>query len=277
LFGDFTSTSGGGILFTVANGGQTYIHGDISLTGGGGNHIVNNNTADPYGLYVNGNVSNNTGGSSIDSNLGDQQTMFDTNKPFYDWVAALPNSPVSVVLPITLLYFTAAEDGGAVILKWGTSMEKDFDYFEVERAKGDLDFQSIGKLAGKGALALTTAYVYRDALAGNGKNYYRLKSVDLDGTYTYSEVVVVTHQNTTVDVSVYPNPVTSGVFTLQLNDALAMPAKMQLMDNVGKVILETDITAVETQVEIPGNTKPGNYIIRLISSSGQKCVRATIL
>ena len=91
--------------------------------------------------------------------------------------------------PISLLYFVANSDHAsrAVSLDWATDREEAHSHFEVERSLDADNWQSIARISSAGDSRETKTYQYLD-----GKplavNYYRLKSVDLDGTATYSSI-----------------------------------------------------------------------------------------
>ena len=93
IYGSVSGNDGGTIL-TINNGGQVYIHGNLTFTGGNSS-IVNNNSIVPYGLYVNGSVSNSGGGSSTSVNRTNLNTMYSSNQSFFDWISQTPNSPVT--------------------------------------------------------------------------------------------------------------------------------------------------------------------------------------
>jgi hypothetical protein len=108
-------------------------------------------------------------------------------------------------LPITLLSFNAKALENAIRLDWVTSMEKDFNYFEVQKATSSLDFAALVQTKGRGGMDVNTKYSYMDARPARGKNYYRLKSVDLDGTFKYSDVIVADWNGDFRAATVYPN------------------------------------------------------------------------
>lgn len=276
LFGDFSS-SGGGVLFTVENGGQTYVHGNMTMTGGGGNQIINNNTTDPYGLYVNGTITNSNGGSSIDSNLGSQTTMRDTNVPFYNWVASLPDSPLTALLPITILYFEVAKiSSNGIALKWATSMEKNFDHFLLERSGDGIHYETVARIEGKGESNVIIKYGVTDHSPNTGKNYYRLKNIDLDNTYEYSKLIMVEWKEVAEDFTVYPNPVVAKSFMVQSNQDFENPVKMELISSTGKTICQTELTPMNTVIDLPENIDPGMYILKLNAAYEQKTIRIVV-
>ncbi len=117
-------------------------------------------------------------------------------------------------LPITLISFKAnITESQQTVLKWATASEKDNDYFEVERSKNASDFESIGKIKGKGTIDLRNDYSFTDESPLKGINYYRLKQVDFDGQYSYTraESVIKDGDGT---ISLYPNPT---INTLKIN------------------------------------------------------------
>jgi hypothetical protein len=271
VFGDVRAT-GGGTLFTINSGGQVFIDGDITFNGGGST-ISNGNTTIPYGFYGNGDITLNGGSTTVQGQTKQSvDIMKAQDKPFYDWVAALAGSPLAP-LPVTLLYFKV--DGVAfngISLKWATTTEENFDYFQLERAGSDLNFQAVAEIEGKGGLNVNSYYTYFDGAAKAGKNYYRLKSVDLDGYVEYSGVIVAEGIGTEEDIKLYPTIVDDS-FTVEFNDEVSIPVRMALVDASGNTIYQENLSAMTSTVTVPQSLKSGTYLVRLFTSSGQKAIR----
>jgi len=272
VFGNVTA-NGGGTFFTINDGGQVYINGNINFNGGG-SKIDNNNDGVPYGFYGDGSVTLNGGGSTVEGQGKQSVAIMKTeDRPFYDWVAAIAGSPLTP-LPVTMLYFKIQDvSNSGIDLRWATATEKNFEYFQIERAGTDLNFQAIGEVNSAGGLNVATSYRYLDNTPLNGKNYYRLKIVDLDGSYEYTGVIVV--EGTTVrhaDVSVYPTIIEDS-FTVELNGEFAIPVKMTLVDAVGNTIYQASLETATSTIDLPANMKTGTYLVRLFTSEGQKAVR----
>ncbi|QQS35604.1 MAG: T9SS type A sorting domain-containing protein [Ignavibacteriales bacterium] len=120
---------------------------------------------------------------------------------------------IDATLPVELSSFTATINNNFVVLNWTTKTETNNFGFEVERTsnvKGQMsnELQSIGFVNGSGNSNSPVSYVYEDKSVSSGKYSYRLKQIDNDGQYSYSNIVEV-------DVSVpnkfsleqnYPNP-----------------------------------------------------------------------
>ena len=77
------------------------------------------------------------------------------------------------------------------ILSWATATETNNDHFEVERSSDAINFKTIKEIPGAMNSLETKKYVYVDSNPEPGINYYRLKQVDLDGTYKYAPIVDV--------------------------------------------------------------------------------------
>lgn len=276
VFGSMTGDGNGDTRLTVNQGGQVYIDKNITFSGNG-DKIINNNPNPPsnYGLYVDGTITNTGGGAANTPNTGDQAYLESSNKPFYDWVKALPNSP----LPVLLTYFRFGVIApGQIPLQWSTTLEKNFRHFEIERAGEALDFTTIAVVAGEGIEQNGAVYTLVDYAPRAGWNYYRLKQIDLDGTVVYSNVIR-THETTSSSstVSLYPNPAQyQQVVTLSLQDRVAMPAMLTFMDGAGRVLLEVAVDESVTAIPLPANLSTGIYAVRLASASGQKLFHLVI-
>jgi len=112
------------------------------------------------------------------------------------------------IIPVELTSFTAASVNGDVTLNWITATEINNRGFEVERSQNNSDFRVIGFVNGYGTTTEEQHYTYLDKNVVQGKYYYRLKQLDFDGEFEYSntvEVDVSTPLTYSLDQN-YPNP-----------------------------------------------------------------------
>ncbi len=110
---------------------------------------------------------------------------------------------VSTVLPITLLDFKASVEGNSIIFKWKTASEINSSYFQLEEnIFGNWGEICIVNAQGNSKNVVDYTYVYQTELYRD--MFFRLKNVDIDGTFSYSNVIKVTP--TTVEIKLYPNP-----------------------------------------------------------------------
>ncbi len=96
---------------------------------------------------------------------------------------------VDAVIPVELISFTASVINNSVELRWNTSSEINNSGFEIERSTDNINFEKIGFVPGFGTTTEPKSYSHRDNNVNSGLYYYRLKQIDLDGSYTYSDVV----------------------------------------------------------------------------------------
>jgi hypothetical protein len=103
-------------------------------------------------------------------------------------ITAIGIGSTSVELPVTFSNFNATEKGCTAVLSWSTSMERNNDYFMVERSADGRNFMEIGRRDAKGTSDILQHYTYTDNAPLAGTNFYRISQVDLDGKHTSSTI-----------------------------------------------------------------------------------------
>ena len=115
-------------------------------------------------------------------------------------------------LPVTLTVFKLVKEGSTAQLNWRTTEETNADRFEIERSADAKTWKQIGvKIAFNGGKAVTD-YSFVDRIPASMVSYYRLKMIDLDGTYSYSRVLSLSFDQSAVALVVYPNPVSERLY-----------------------------------------------------------------
>jgi hypothetical protein len=186
----------------------------------------------------------------------------------YNTYFTLASETANNPLPITLLYFMAALEDDQVLLNWATEKEEYFDRFELEKASEDLVFTKIATIQPilAGEPVSLREYSYVDATPYTGYNYYRLKSIDLDGTAEYSKVAGVLYEGTGEKLSVYPNPVIGNVMKIKVPFNPTPQDKVILLNLQGVEVAQADITiSGEQEISLGSNVNPGIYILRYSS------------
>jgi hypothetical protein len=110
----------------------------------------------------------------------------------------------NAALPVRLVTFLVSIEEAWTLVKWEAAEEKGFLYFEVERSADSKTWQVIGMSGSTENGEFPQRYQLRDPEPLEGRNFYRLKMVDTDGTYSYSGVRSVFFE---FESDVYPNPV----------------------------------------------------------------------
>ena len=152
-----------------------------------------------------------------------------------------------VVAPVDLLSFTGRTDNRQNLLEWATASEDAFSHYEVERRSADDagNWEVVGEVAGTGSLSVAQRYSFVDATPPNSA-YYRLRMVDLDGTFAYSDVIHLVQADAAYQLDVYPNP-NDGRFTVRL-PATDESLLLTLHDANGRIIWERKPTAGQPEL-----------------------------
>lgn len=160
-------------------------------------------------VEISGSVTNENTGTI--AGTGGWNTVSGTTKNFGSWDPAMlwcsagndvgmPSAETcpetetlcnAIILSVTFGSFDVALQSEHALLSWSTVSERNNDYFSVERAKDNFNFTQIGVVDGSGTTDLEQLYSLADQLYEEGKYYYRLKQVDFDGKYEYSNVISV--------------------------------------------------------------------------------------
>ncbi len=99
-----------------------------------------------------------------------------------------PDLYLEPVVPVELSSFEVALKDGKVVLEWVTQTESNNFGFEVQRKSGDAEFTAIGFVPGQGTTTKVHRYSFVDEKAVSGCYYYRLKQMDYNGAFEYSQI-----------------------------------------------------------------------------------------
>ena len=174
----------------------------------------------------------------------------------------------TVSLPIDLNNFEAKENDCDVDLKWTTLSETNFSHFELERSETGDEFELIDMIRSNDTNG-ENQYLYKDESA-NHLNYYRLKIVDIDGTFTYSNQIFVDTgcELEIKKLNIYPNPIglSKNILNLAFLSSAESDMTITIYDITGQVKLMFPIIAFEGEnnlgIDIQ-EIEAGTYIISL--------------
>lgn len=171
----------------------------------------------------------------------------------------------SMALPIELTMFEVQViDNQIVKLVWETAQEINNDVFEIEKSADGEHFEIMETIPSKGNANETQTYETIDRLPLPGNNYYRLKQIDLDGTFKYSNIEIAYLELEESYFSVFPNPVTVN-HNLNIESNHFRKMNFVLTDLNGKVVGNYQFIR---NISIEKNNLPaGTYFYRLISEN----------
>lgn len=148
----------------------------------------------------------------------------------------------TTVVPIKLLYFGGHYSNNAVKLNWQYETQTNFSHFVVEKSSDGIVFNRLSNIY----LTNTRLYNYTDSDLKQGSiGYYRLKMVDTDGKFSYSNIVKI-QAGAVSTFSILGNPVKDklNITGLEIGTTLA------LYDNAGKILLQKNIQDQSFSIDI---------------------------
>jgi hypothetical protein len=156
-------------------------------------------------------------------------------------------------------------------------MEKNNDFFTLERSKDGKTFEIITEIPGAGTSNKLLRYTYFDESPTSGFNYYKLKQTDYDGKFEYSNIVAIKMDETDAETSfkitkIFPNPF-ADQFNVQVEGATSETIILKLTDSNGNLVFE-DKQQVESGTTVitaipPASLHKGLYILS-VSAAGKE-------
>lgn len=167
------------------------------------------------------------------------------------------------ILPVKLLSFNARRNvNNHIIVSWVVTNEINNKKFEIERSTNGINFNSIASIGARNNGSLTETYSYTDQQPIGNILYYRLKQIDINGTYSYSAIVTV-KMNGKQTYNIYPNPVKDRI---QIRQSIISNELNQVMiyDNKGNKVYQTvlNMNSGTGSVEL-SKLSAGNYIMQI--------------
>lgn len=208
-----------------------------------------------YSLVIQGDAKIVVGGYSYFAARGNDFSVLRYNAPS--------------VLPIKLSSFTATAVKRVVALNWATASENNNSYFSIERSGNNSGFAYIGKVYSNGNSSQLKYYSFTDLQPLQEDNFYRLKQVDLDGRFTYSNTVRVSF-STSPYIVAYPNPTKNTVKISGLGNA----AYISVINAGGKILIQSTSAGNDYALNIR-SLAPGIYFIRV--KQGEKITNLKIV
>jgi hypothetical protein len=184
-------------------------------------------------------------------------------------------------LPVSLISFSGLRlNALEVRLQWETASEENNMGFEVERSiAGTGDYRVVARLDGAGNSAKLKKYYTLDPNTETDISYYRLKQIDLDGSYTYSTVIGVHGFKELISLHALPNPAKQSELYFQLSGLSAKTIDLAIYSVSGATIYKNRSYKPESSGRIPlrslAKLNTGSYVIKI--SAGQDHVSASFV
>ena len=170
--------------------------------------------------------------------------------------------------PVKLVSFNGSYSNGLSTLNWQTSQEINNDHFELYRSFDGAHFELATTIAGAGNSFVPKNYSYQDRINLKGNNvFYKLKQVDIDGKFSFSNVVRLSTGNGNESFRIYPNPVVNN-FTATFSAEKTGVASLLIRNVNGQTLLRKTVNILKgnnaISVQIP-EMIPGMYYVSIVN------------
>ena len=168
-----------------------------------------------------------------------------------------------VVVPVELTSFTVQAKEENIILNWSTATELNNSGFDIERSQDSKEFVKLGFVEGHGTTSQPQGYTFVDNnVTAKTKYYYRLKQVDNDGSFEYSETIKIDYSGIPDNYSLsqnYPNP-----FNISTIIKYSIPEEKLVTIKIYNALGE-EVRTLTNEIKQPGRYSI-NYDARSLSS-----------
>lgn len=181
-------------------------------------------------------------------------------------------------LPVELVNFRAVARGKEAILNWQTNQEVNSSHFAIERSTDGRNWQEVGSQDAAGESNVPRSYTFIDddfhlISATENDAYYRLRLVDQDRSFSFSNIEVLGTSQGINNVRIYPNPASDRAY-LVLDQPLSSATIVMMYDVAGKVVYRKD-WAADAPRQLPlnfgtANFSPGVYVVRMTQENGKE-------
>jgi hypothetical protein len=248
---------------------------DVSVDGGTvWTNVLHYAKADFRTTHVNLNIS------AIAAGQANVKVRFKYTAPDWDWWWAIDNVTIYglTFTPVELTSFAAKANDNNVNLNWSTATETNNSGFQIERSNGNT-YEVVGFVAGHGTTTEINNYSFVDQNLSAGNYTYRLKQVDFDGSFEYSQTVAAEVSALKVFAleQNYPNPFNPST-TIKFNLAVDSKVSLKIFDILGQevaTLINGQLTAGAQKVDFNASSlNSGVYIYKIEASGldGQKFI-----
>ncbi len=171
-------------------------------------------------------------------------------------------------LPIELLNFDVLLSDKKATLNWITSAEINNNYFEIQKSKNATSFKPIGKVTGAGNSNINLSYSFTDNYPYKGISYYRLKQVDFDGEFSYSNIVSIENNTTNNNIITFYNNI------LQIKSANES-FKLNIYNSNGQFVLSKYYKTNYAKLDL-SYLNQGIYFVKIFTNTNSESKKIVI-
>jgi len=174
-------------------------------------------------------------------------------------------------LPVELISFDVKENNGKALLQW-EAVEIDFDKYLIEHSTDGRSWEIVKTIHGKNENQINS-YSTTEYISRLGTSFFRLKMIDEDGTFQYSQVRSIKASSELSNLSINPNPFSD---FLRFNyENIDTDYSIQILNMKGMVILEESVNSESHLIDV-SHLKQGMYLIVATDRAGNRTVEKVI-
>ena len=251
--GDYLAAGVTSVSMHVRNFGSTTLSMRIALQGPGGdfwsvNPVVVAASSDWQPISFSVQAANLTGGANVNSTLNGVSEVRILHSVAGGFKGDVVVSQIGIdnisaaaqPVPVELNSFSASILGTTVKLDWSTATETNNLRFDVQRKYDAIEWKTVGRVNGNGTTTRTQNYSFSDDVSNyaSSKIYYRLKQIDLDGSFSYSyEISVDNNLVSSFELEQnYPNPFNPST-KIRFNIPMIEKVKIEVFNAVGNKVV----------------------------------------
>jgi hypothetical protein len=179
------------------------------------------------------------------------------------------NLPAQGPLPVNVFDFGVNHKDGVATLKWSASNEQGFDRYEIQRSVNGTDFSRVADVNAAGVISSSINYAYADDIKSvNGSVvFYRLKLIEADGKFSFSNTVSLRKGSFGGKINISPNPASSNVVIRFKADQSGV-ADLIIADITGRVVLQrkAQFQGGDNNISVPeiSTLTDGVYTVKIV-------------
>jgi pimeloyl-ACP methyl ester carboxylesterase len=194
---------------------------------------------------------------------------------YVDVLPPLDRTVTANPIPVTFTDIYAQYRNSRIEINWSTETEINNKEFEVQRSADGVNFETFAKVPGKLFSTGTSWYAAFDYQYITGRNYYRIKQVDIDANFKYSRVVMVLIKDK-AQVILYPNPARTEV-NISIGGQVNANA-VRLVNTMGQTVLTRTLTGNSQTINIGiGQLPSGVYFTELLNGKNESVWRGSFV
>ena len=178
----------------------------------------------------------------------------------------------AAILPVSITNIKAYKHNNGANISWTVNNETAIASYDIEKSANGTSFTKLATVPATNNAA-TNTYTGFDANLVNGTNYYRVKSIGINGDVKHTAVVsIVNGKDEAITVNIYPNPVKGGAVNVNLTNLPKGRYSLTIFSNDGKQLAVKNISihntaSISEVINLPAGTAKGVYQLKVINAT----------